>query len=213
MIDIDRDGRADWLYGDRSGIHFNLADGRRGFIESSRPLPCGTPDRAERLCLPIDIDGDGRIDLVTQWGHYAAPEGLSPIFRNEGGGKFLDVTAAMGLPRNRGAAGAKIRLYAPGTKRLLWCEQVAIYDSQASASYYAFAQTERHFGLGKRTAADVSVEFYPSGTVVRRPGAAANGTVVIRDGPSSRRTPANPPRHQRWHRLWLRYRRGKRPQT
>ncbi len=341
MIDIDRDGRADWLRGDRSGIHFNLADGRGGFIESNRPLPCGIADRAERLCLPIDLDGDGRIDLVTEWGHYSAPEGLSRIFRNEGEGKFADVTAAMGLPEtglsikgvgdlnqdglpdlisienkrlvihlndgkgkfarkegalvgggrgvhapswgvavvtdfdndglpdilvngrhflklyrgtgegrflymngawgiedlsaasvddglcfgdidgdgrldivgytfvnhprqiavyrndlpaqnwiavrpvglpgNRGAAGAKIRVYAPGTRRLLWYEQVAIYDSQASASCYAFAQTERHFGLGKRTAAEVSVEFYPSGKVVRQPGAAANGTVVIRE--------------------------------
>jgi len=388
MIDIDRDGRADWLHGAQSAIHFNLADGKGGFIENNRPLPCGDPDRAERLCLPIDIDGDGRIDLITEWGHYWAPEGRSRLYRNDGQGGFSDVTAAAGLPEkalsvkgagdlnqdgfpdliciesvsqnpsppaplpasgargeasgtgplpasgargedlragsknktenkrleiylndgqgrftkkegslvgggrginapswgvavvtdfdndglpdvivngrnflklyrgtgdgrflymndtwgikdlsaaavddglcfgdidgdgkldvvgytslddrrqiavyrndlpaqnwinvrpvglpgNRGAAGAKIRLYVPGSKQLLWHEQVAIYDSQASASYYSFPQTERHFGLGKRTAADVSVEFYPSGEVVWQRDAAANTTVVIAAG-------------------------------
>jgi len=346
MIDIDRDGRADWLHGAQSAIHFNLADGKGGFIENDRPLPCGGPDRAERLCLPVDIDGDGQMDLITQWGHYWAPEGRSRIYRNDGQGEFSDVTAAAGLPEkglsikgagdlnqdgfpdlicidnkteskrleiylndgqgrftrkagslvgggrginapswgvavvtdfdndglpdvivngrnflklyrgtgdgrflymndtwgikdlsaasvddglcfgdidgngkldvvgytslddrrqiavyrndlpaqnwinvrpvglpgNRGAAGAKIRLYVPGSKQLLWHEQVAIYDSQTSASYYSFPQTERHFGLGKRPAVDVSVEFYPSGKVVWQRDAAANTTVVIAAG-------------------------------
>jgi len=341
MIDIDRDGRADWLHGAQSAIHFNLADGKGSFIESTRPLPCGGPDRAERLCLPVDIDGDGQIDLISEWGHYWAPDGRSRIYRNDGQGNFIDVTAAAGLPGkglsikgvgdpnadgypdlisienkrlvvylndrkgkftkkegllvgdgrginapswgvavvtdfdndgvpdilvngrnflklyrgtgdgrflymndawgikdlsaasvddglcfgdingdgkldiigyaslgdrrqiavyrndlpsqnwinvrpgglpgNRGAAGAKIRLYAPGTRQLLWHEQVTIYDSQASASYYSFAQTERHVGLGKRAAADVSVGFYPSGKVVWQRDAAANRTLVIRE--------------------------------
>jgi len=87
----------------------------------------------------------------------------------------------VGRPGNRGAAGAKIRLYASGSDRLLWFEQVAIYDSQASASYYSFAQTERHFGLGQRTTVDVQVEFYPSSKVVWQRDAAAYRTVVIRE--------------------------------
>ena len=341
IIDIDRDGRADWLHGDGGAIHFNLADGRGGFLDNPHPLPCGPGDRAERLCLPVDIDGDGLIDLLTEWGHYWAPEGRSRIYRNDGKGSFADVTATAGLPEqglsikgvgdlnldgrtdlicienkrlevylndghgkftkqaevlvgggrgisapswgvavvtdfdndglpdilvngryflklyrstgegrfqymndawgikdasaasvddglcfgdidgdgkldivgytsvdnprqvavyrndlptqnwinirlvgrpgNRGAAGAKIRLYASGSDRLLWFEQVAIYDSQASASYYSFAQTERHFGLGQRTTVDVQVEFYPSSKVVWQRDAAADRTVVIRE--------------------------------
>ena len=87
----------------------------------------------------------------------------------------------VGLAGNRGAGGAKIRLFDRGTHRLLWYEQVAIYNSQAAASYYGFAQTERHFGLGEREEVDVSVEFYPSGRTVWRKEVRANRVVVIRE--------------------------------
>jgi hypothetical protein len=341
MIDIDRDGRVDWLHCSDPGIAFDLADGKGGFGKANQVLSFGGARQNERLCLPVDIDGDGQVDILTEWGHYESPEGHSRIYRNEGRMKFSDVTAAaglplnglsikgvgdlnqdgspdlivienkrleiylndgkgkfkkkegalvggrggvsapswgvavvtdfdndgvpdiivngrhflkvfrgtgdgrfvymndewgikdisaaavddglcfgdinadgkldiigytkiddrkqiavyrndlpaqhwinvrpVGLPGNRGAAGAKIRLYAPGTKQLLWYEQVSIYDSQAAASYYSFAQTERHFGLGSRTAVDVSVEFYPSGKVVWQRGAAADTTIVVRE--------------------------------
>ncbi len=62
---------------------------------------------------------------------------------------------------------------------MLWHEQVAIYNSQGAASYYGLAQTERHFGLGKRASVDVEVRFHPSGKVVRRPAVEANQTVVV----------------------------------
>ncbi len=56
---------------------------------------------------------------------------------------------------------------------------MTIYDSQAAASYYALAVTERHFGLGKRKIVDVSVEFYPSGRVVWKRGVNANQAVEV----------------------------------
>jgi hypothetical protein len=344
MIDINRDGKVDWLRGSGAGIHFDLADGNGGFAEGAL-LPIGQRSQAERLCIPVDLDGDGLIDLVTEWGHYAQPDGQSRIYRNDGQGHFVDVTAAsglplvgtsikgvgdvnqdgspdliclenrkrlviylndgkghftlkeraiqggpgrfnmaswgvavvtdfdndgvadilingknflkilrgtgggnftymntawgitdlaassiddglcfgdidgdgrldiigytaigdrrrlavyhndlpprhwlnvrpIGLPGNRGAAGAKIRIFAPGSQQLLWYEQVAIYDSQAAPSYYAYAQTERHFGLGERTSVDVAVEFYPSGKTVWQRGVRADRTVVVREDAS-----------------------------
>lgn len=341
MIDINRDGKVDWLRGTGKGIHFDLGDGQGHFVPDSRPLRV-TEGRAEVLCLPQDIDGDGDIDLLAEWGHYGAADGNSRILRNDGGMNFTDVTAEAGLPQketsikgtgdvdqdgdpdliclerrkefvvylndgtgcfarkdgavsgvekgasmaswgiavtadfdndavadilvngkhflkllrgtgggnfqymnsawgikdvsassvddglcfgdvdadgdldivgytsiggqrkiavyrndlpqrnwlrvrpigpagNRGAAGAKIRVYQPGTQRLIWYEQVAIYDSQAAASYYGLARTERHFGLGSRTSVDLSVEFYPTGSVVHRRGVRAGQTITVRE--------------------------------
>jgi len=339
MIDIDRDGNVDWLRGMGRGIVFDIGDGKGGFASGGRTLPV-TEGRAEVLCLPQDIDGDGDIDLLTEWGHYGNEDGTSRIFRNDGQMNFTDVTAAAGLPLqatsikgtgdldqdgdpdliclnrrkifavylndgrghflekvgavrgiekgaamaswgiavttdfdndgvadvlvngkyflkvlrgtgggsfqymndswgirdlaassvddghcfgdidgdgdldivgyisldgqrriavyrndlpprnwlrvrpigqagNGGAAGAIIRLYEPGGERLIWYEQVAIYDSQAAASYYGLAQTERHFGLGDRPSVDVSVQFYPSGSVVRRRGIGAGRVLTV----------------------------------
>ena len=61
----------------------------------------------------------------------------------------------------------------------LWFEQVMILNSQSAHSYYSYAQTERHFGLGQLTTVDVRVEFYPSGKRVDRKAADANLAVVL----------------------------------
>jgi hypothetical protein len=80
----------------------------------------------------------------------------------------------------RGAAGAKIRITEPGQpQRLLWFEQVMILNSQSAHSYYAYGQTERHFGLGQRRVVDVSVEFYPWGKRTEKKTAQANQTLVL----------------------------------
>ncbi len=341
MIDINRDGRVDWLRGTDSDIEFDFGDGNGVFVKGGSRLAV-TQGRDEVLCLPCDIDGDGDIDLLAEWGHYSAPDGNCRVYRNDGAMTFTDVTTDAGLPRtgtaikgagdvdqdgdsdliclehrqhfeiylndgagrfvkkdgailgiekgasyaswgiavttdfdndgvadilvngkyflkilkgtgggsfkyvnaawgiadvsaasiddglcfgdidadgdldivgytsidgqrrfavyrndlpslnrlrvrligsrgNRGAAGAKIRVYTPGGDRLLWYEQVAIYDSQAAASYYALPMTERHFGLGKRETVDVSIEFYPSRRLVWKRGVKANETVEIHE--------------------------------
>ncbi len=344
MIDVNRDGKVDWIRGVPGKLVFDLADGQGGFTATAATLTVGETTRAETLCLPVDLDGDGMIDFLVEWGHYGNSKGTSRIFRgqdsmqfqdvteesglpgkdlaikgiadvnqdgapdllvlenlkpaiylNDGKGKFarkdnairgmemasrpslaswgvavmtdfdndgipdliwngkhflwllrgtgggqfeyvskdwgikdlsassvddglcfgdidgdgrLDVigyTAAgdrrtfavyrnnlprqnwvrvrpIGLPGNKGAAGAKIRLYAPGTRQLLWYEQVAIYDSQASQSYYGYAETERHYGLGSRSAVDVEVEFYPSGKKVHIKEVKANTTTKVHEG-------------------------------
>jgi hypothetical protein len=343
VIDINRDGKADWLRGVPNVLTFDLADGKGGFTAGAGTLKVGDTARAEVLCLPVDIDGDGFIDLLVEWGHYGHGKGHSRVYRNDGKGNFEDVTGACGLrgkdlaikgvadvnqdgapdlivledlrpevylndgtgrftkkagaisgmeratkpayaswgvavmtdldndgvpdliwngrhflwvlrgtgggnfrymnpewgikdlaaasvddghcfgdidgdgrldlvgytsaddrrqfavyrnnlpPRNwlrvrpiglagnKGAAGAKVRLRDPDTGKLLWYEQVAIYDSQAAPSYYAYSETERHYGLGDRAMVDVEVEFYPSGKTVSAKGVKANGTVKVRE--------------------------------
>jgi hypothetical protein len=341
MIDINRDGHVDWLRGAGKGILFDFGDGKGGFSSRSRMLPV-TEGRAEVLCLPQDIDDDGDIDLLAEWGHYGNVDGTSRILSNDGRMNFTDVTASAGLPQeavsikgtgdfdqdgdpdliclkrrrqfaiylndgngrftekdgavlgvnkgasmaswgiavatdfdndgvadilvngkyflkilrgtgggsfqymndtwgirdlsassvddglcfgdvdgdgdldvvgytsiegqrriaiyrndlpprnwlrvrpfgrngNRGAAGAIVRVYEPGTQHLIWYEQIAIYDSQSAASYYGLAQTERHFGLGARTRVDVSVQFYPSGSMAKERGVSSGQTLAVQE--------------------------------
>src|SRR5262245_32174078 len=97
MIDLDRDGKVDWLRGAPSRIVVERGDGKGGFVKGHE-IPVGDSGRAEVLCLPIDIDGDGFIDLIVEWGHYGTPSSNSRIFRNDGKMNFADVTENCGLP-------------------------------------------------------------------------------------------------------------------
>src|SRR5262249_37737939 len=98
VIDIDRDGRADWVRGVPGGLVFDLADGKGGFTAGAGRLPVGDTPGAEVLCLAIDIDGDGDIDFLVEWGHFGNSKGTSRVFRNDGKMNFTDVTVACGLP-------------------------------------------------------------------------------------------------------------------
>jgi hypothetical protein len=182
VTDFDNDGLPDVIVNGRNflKLYRGTGDGRFLYMNDTwgiKDLSAASVD--DGLCFG-DIDGDGKLDIVG-YTSLDQPRQIA-VYRNDLPPQNWINVRPVGLPGNRGAAGAKIRLYVPGSKQLLWHEQVAIYDSQASASYYSFPQTERHFGLGKRTAADVSVEFYPSGKVVWRRDAAANTTVVIAAG-------------------------------
>jgi RNA polymerase sigma factor (sigma-70 family) len=343
LIDIDRDGKVDWVRGVPTLLAFDLADGKGGFTAGAVSLPLGNTGRYETLCLPVDLDGDGHLDFLVESGHYGNAKGRSRIYRNDGQAGFSDVTKESGLsgrnmaikgvadvnrdgspdllvledlkpevylndgkgrfsrkpdaitgmeeatwpsmaswgvavttdidndgipdliwngkcflwvlrgtgggsfrymnlewgikdlsnsvvddghcfgdidgdgmldlvgytqidgprrfavyrnnlprhnwvrvrpvgrPGNKGAAGAKVRLFAPGTRELLAYEQVAIYNCQSAQSYYGLAETERHYGLGERRAVDVEVEFYPSGKRVLIPRVEANRTVKVHE--------------------------------
>ena len=135
------------------------------------------------LCFG-DIDGDGRLDIIGYTGNIDHQRRLK-VYRNDlAAGNWVRVRP-VGAAGNRGAAGAKIRLFDPGDPaKLLWYEQVQIVGSQSAHSYYFYGRTERHFGLGERKKVDVVVEFYPSGKKIERRGVAAGATVEVpEDGP------------------------------
>ena len=124
-----------------------------------------------------DIDNDGDLDIVA-YGNISEPFQVK-VYRNDNPAKNWLRVRPIGHAGNRGATGAKIRLYATGTQQLIGFEEVAVYCSQAAPSYYAQRETERHFGLGARANVDVEVQFNPSGRIVRRSVVPANGVIEI----------------------------------
>lgn len=94
MIDIDRDGRADWLH-ERPGVTWELGDGKGGFKPAGN-VPSGAK-RNETNIHYADLRGTGLMDLVLHWGRYDNPAGQSRILFNDGKGGFVDATTKAGL--------------------------------------------------------------------------------------------------------------------
>ncbi len=185
LTDFDNDGIPDILWNGRNFLWVLRGTGGGHFVYANRMW--GIEDKSaasvdDGLCFG-DIDGDGRLDIVGYTGSLDARR-LVRIYRNNLSWQNWIRVRPVGTPGNRGAAGAEIRLTEPGRpQNLLWFEQVMILNSQSAHSYYSYAQTERHFGLGQGTAVDVSVEFYPSGKRVERKAARANTTLVVSESP------------------------------
>ena len=183
--DFDNDGTPDIIV---NGKHFlKILRGTGGGNFTYMNKAWGIEDYSsasvdDGICFG-DIDGDGDLDIA---GYTAAggEKRLVKVYRNDLARQNWINVRPVGLRGNAGAAGAKIRIYEPGTKTLISYEEVAIYGRQSAQSYYGLGQTERHFGLGKRDGADVSVTFYPSGKEVRRNGAKANATLTIKEDES-----------------------------
>jgi hypothetical protein len=127
------------------------------------------------LCFG-DIDGDGKMDIIGY--NETFPTRTLTVYHNDLAAQNWLNVRVVGPAGNAGAAGATISVYAAGTNQLLWYEQAAAYDFQVATSYYGYGETERHFGLGIRTAVDVVVTF-PDGTVRRINNVAANQTIRV----------------------------------
>jgi len=182
VVDIDNDGIPDILICGRFFLYVlrGTGGGRFEYVNDCWGLPdyayCDVDDG---LCFG-DVDRDGRLDLVvasSQVDHERRP---LQLYLNRVADQHWLRVRLVGKPGNASATGAKIRLYERcEPPRLLAYEQVAVWGRQSFHSYYAARQTERHFGLGRRAAVDVFVEFYPSGRRVERRNVPADGTIVI----------------------------------
>src|SRR6185436_13229287 len=176
VADVDGDGVADILIGGLSffqvlrgtgGGSFKHMNAAWGGITSAGQLP-------DASFAFGDFDGDGDLDLACY--RSTQPAQLN-LYRNDLPCQSWLRVRAVGLPGNRGAMGSIIRVREPGTGKLLWSEELSSTAKQVQLNSYFFAETERDFGLGDRTAADVEVQFYPSNKLVERKGVPANTTV------------------------------------
>ena len=183
VTDFDNDGVADILWNGRNFLWVLRGTGGGNYTYMNKAW--GIEDKSaasvdDGLCFG-DIDGDGNLDIVGYTGSLDSHR-LVKVYRNELPAQNWVRVRLVGAAGNRGAAGAKIRIAEPGNPgKLVWFEQVTVLDSQSAHSYYSLAPTERHFGLGGRSAVNVSVEFYPSGKRVEKT-AKANSTVLVSEG-------------------------------
>jgi hypothetical protein len=181
VTDFDNDGVADIPWNGRNFLWLlrGAGDGRLAYMNRA----WGIEDKSaasvdDGLCFG-DIDGDGALDIIGYTGRLDGHRQIK-VYRNEvaAGNNWLAVRL-VGVAGNRGAAGAKIRVAdSADAERILWSEQVMILDSQSAHSYYSVVPTERHFGLASRPKAEVSVEFYPSGKIVKK-SVLANAVVAL----------------------------------
>jgi hypothetical protein len=181
--DFDNDGIPDAVVALRSGLHLLRGTGGGSYTDVTSQWLHGEPTTTGYLNLAFgDLDHDGMLDLVGYtWGSHAQALVLHNDLPKQ---NYLNVRP-VGLAGNRGAGGSRIHGYQAGglndPTKLLGYEQVAIWDHDTQKSYYDYGQTERHFGLGRRDAVDLSVEFYPSGKKVELKGVKANTTAVVEE--------------------------------
>jgi hypothetical protein len=187
VTDLDNDALADVLVVARHLLYVLRGTGGGSFAYANDDwrLPNAAWSAVdEGLCFG-DVNGDGMLDVITCG---PGPEGKQKgvrVFRNDLPRRHWLRVRLIGGRGNRAAAGAKIRLYRPGTgaggRELIGYDQVCLWGRQSFHSYYAAAQTERHFGLGECEEVDVRVEFCPSGRRVELRGVRADRTVTIRE--------------------------------
>jgi len=106
FADVDNDGRPD-LYitmifdNPMADLFFRNQGGNR-FAEQGRQRGIADYDGGSHGACFADLDNDGDFDLVngTTWHHPRYPS-INNIFRNDGTGRFTDLTPISGIPRDR----------------------------------------------------------------------------------------------------------------
>jgi enediyne biosynthesis protein E4 len=178
FTDFDNDGIGDIIVGGRQYAHVLRGTGSGSFEYKNTAwgITSSGDGNLDNTYAFGDIDNDGDLDIAV-----LPSSRTNLLYRNDLPAKNWLNVRPVGLAGNKGAGGAKIRIYENGTANRLWFEQVILHSKQAQQNYYGFTQTERHFGLGTRTICDVEVEFYPSGTKVKTIGVPDNVTVVINE--------------------------------
>jgi hypothetical protein len=168
--DIDHDGDLDLYEGDcKLANQLYINDGQGHFVDVADRQPqlqCETV-RTKGTAF-ADIDDDGDLDLyVVNWG---APNKLYENNQNDKNWLKIKLT---GTISNRDAYGAKVRIYAPGTSRLL-----AMRELRSASGFCAQEPQVLHFGLKDGRPCDLTVEF-PSGRMVKLADVKAGQTLDI----------------------------------
>jgi hypothetical protein len=183
VVDLDNDGVADILIGGVAFFQVLRGTGGGSFALMNAAWGIASDGQLPDSAFAFgDIDGDGDLDLVGYRSTY--PTKQITLYRNDLPRRNWVAVRPIGAPGNHGALGAVVRLYEPGTGKLLWYEPIALQAKQVQQNHYAYAETERHYGLRDRTSVDVTVEFRPSNRLVKKPGVPAGSMVRLSESDS-----------------------------
>jgi hypothetical protein len=151
-------------YRESNGVFRNTGNGRFVDISDQMGTDFQTP-RAHRGAIAVDLDNDGRLDIVT------SSLGDRPeIWENEsaGGNRWLALRLT-GTKSNRDSIGARIRV---GNQM----QTVATADGYSSSVHSAV-----HFGLGAQQRVDSVEIIWPNGTKQMLQDVATNQVLAVKE--------------------------------
>jgi len=125
MADLNRDGQVDYLDDTGRDTRIRICLGKRdGTFERQQLIPGGLKESG---AIPVDIDGDGDLDLLVTQRGYNTP--MRKMLSNDGKMNFTDVTAQAGLDPNGGSIHGAGDLDQDGDLDLLCVEgnEIVIY--------------------------------------------------------------------------------------
>ena len=157
LADFDNDGRLDMYVNGTvtGGVSY------RDYLlrNTGTKFEDVTPDNVKALQADhgvqwADFDRDGDVDLALTG---SRPDGMHSVLRNELDGSVARRSLSVTVRHSRGGvtvAGAEVRLYAAGTRRLLGSRLV-----DSGSGYDAQSVAPVHFGLATTAPVDVEVVF------------------------------------------------------
>ena len=94
FADIDGDGDLDIVIGNEGGHGLWINDGRGRFADQTKDRLPPTGFVEARKVAPVDVDGDGDLDLYFSHVNWQGRDGRDQLFINDGRGRFTDETTA-----------------------------------------------------------------------------------------------------------------------